>query len=773
MQKGEGAAPGFASSTNQQKRLWLRVGAPICGVLLVIAAILAIALYTDRVNRAGVLTLSNTLLAELQARISQEVSGYLEPATRATLLARDMVTANAIADPRAALQGFAASALGQIPQIDAMYVADPAGNFMMVRRSNDGGTATKLIKNAPAPREVAWLYRNAIGKVTRIEKTPKDDYDPRTRGWYQGAVKTHGVFWSDVYIFFTDRAPGVTAAIHFNDPVHGERVFGVDITLKALSAFLASLHLGHGGRVVIIDDRGRLIAAPDGKEILRGKGDQLVAARVDQLGDPVLTGAFDRFRVEGYGRRLITVDGERIVSIAARLPAAARKWSLLIVVPEKDFTGFVAANSRRALALSLVVVALAALLAAFLVRQGLRADRTATLLLARGRAVERQGAAFARLAQEQGLLDPTREAPVRTLAETLAELGSARRTSVWRVSGDGRKLACEDAYERESKGHVSGLELARPELPQFFAALVGGEEISTPDAANDRRTAELHRVLMHPFGSRALTVVPVIAGERIVGAIMLEDPTRLLEVRDILPSVAGILALRMQESEIDPGRCVAETVAEPARGPPIISGERSLDAELTLRGIDAGAIGADVFPAVAVMVLSFGDPAAIAARPGSEAAIVADRIAEALQDLAANFEIPYMKLVGQQVVAAAGFTAGDDGAVVRIADAALATRDQCLELFEDAGQLPAFRIGIDFGIAIGSEVGRQPRLFNLWGEAVRTADIMAMTAPGPGSIQASEAVYRRLRPQFLFRPRGTFYLPRVGAARTFVLASRL
>ena len=772
MQTEDDFDAGLARSDGEPKRLWLRVGVPIGGVVLVIAAILAITLYTDRVNRAGVLALSNNLLAGMQARIARQVSGYLDPATRAALLTRDMVTGNAIANPHTALQAFAASALRQIPQIDAMYVADSAGNFIMVRRGTDGGTATKVIRDQPGPRAVTWLYRDAGGRIIRIEQTPKDTFDPRTREWYQGALKTNGVFWSDVYVFFTARAPGVTAAIRFDDPTRGERVFGVDITLKALSEFLASLRVGKGGRVAIIDDTGRLIAVPDAEKLVHGEGNALVAARVDQLGDPVLTGAYDRFRVEGYGRRVITVEGERIVSIAARLPAAGRKWSLLIVVPERDFIGFVAANSRRALALSLIVVALTALLAAFLVRQGLRADRTARLLLDRGRAVERQGAAFARLAREGGLLDPRQEEPVRVVTETLAELAAARRVSVWRVGAGALTLGCEDAYERESAGHVGGLELARAELPQFFTMLGGGETISSEDAANDRLLAELHRVLMHGFESRALTVVPVMAGESAAGAIMLEDARRLAEVRDILPAIASMLAIRMQDSEERAGRQVAGTVAEPSARQPIEAGERSFEAELALRGLDPKMIGAEVFPAVAAMVVRFSDPAAIAARGAGEDCIVAERIAEALQDIAASHDIPYMKLVGQDVVAAAGFAANDGAAVVRIADAALATREKCLEAFEEAGQPPTFRIGIDFGIAIGSEVGRQPRLFNLWGEAVRTADAMANTAAGAGSIQVSEAAYQRLRRQFLFRPRGSFYLPRVGAARTFVLASR-
>ncbi len=42
-----------------------------------------------------------------------------------------------------------------------------------------------------------------------------------------------------------------------------------------------------------------------------------------------------------------------------------------------------------------------------------------------------------------------------------------------------------------------------------------------------------------------------------------------------------------------------------------------------------------------------------------------------------------------------------------------------------------------------------------------------------GAIQASAGAYARLRQDFLFRPRGTFYLPGVGQSRTFVLAGQL
>jgi adenylate cyclase len=102
----------------------------------------------------------------------------------------------------------------------------------------------------------------------------------------------------------------------------------------------------------------------------------------------------------------------------------------------------------------------------------------------------------------------------------------------------------------------------------------------------------------------------------------------------------------------------------------------------------------------------------------------------------------------------------------------MAIRERCIALFEDIDHPQEFRIGIDCGAAIGCTLGAGPQVFNLWGEAVRTADEMAASAL-PGTVQATEAAYHKLRQNFLFRPRGRFYLPRAGEARTFVLASRL
>jgi len=754
----------------RRRRALLRIGFPVAAVVVMIVAILSIALYAERANRSGVLGLSNDLLNALDSRVALAVSSYLDPATRTVAVARDVIKGGSIAERLPVLETVGASLLRQIPQIAILSFADEDGNYLMVRRGPNGGTDLKVIDNVPGPRRVTWIHWNAAGDEIGREDDPTDAFDPRTRPWYIGAAATEDVFWTGVYVFFTDQKPGLTASARYRAPDGRLQVIGADITLEQLSRFLTSLDIRRSGRAIILDGSGQVIATPGGSNVLRKDAQgTLTPARVDELGDPALTAAYDRFRVEGHGRRVIEVQGRRYVTAVTALPTAGRDWSVLTVVPEEEFVGFVTSNNRRALFLSMGIIVIATLLAALLVRQGLRADRSARLLLDRQGAIVRQSSAFATLAADADLFDPTRNEPPRALTETLAGVTGARRASVWRLAEEGRVLCCEDSFERESGGHTDGLRLYREELPQFFVNLAKGEEIDAADAANDRRTRDLERVVMRPLGSRTLFAVPVRREERVVGAVWLEDAPRRTEARDFVRAVANMVALRMAEGAT--AAAPDERVAAAGPIPVEPEAKRSYTAELASRGIDPAMIEGDIYPNVAVMVVHFVDPAALSVRPASGQSTISDQIACTLQEVARKQDIPYLKIVGQDVIGAAGFGAPDGAGARLIADVALAIRDHCLALFEDSDHRQEFHIGIDCGPAIGGEVGSDPRVFNLWGEAVRTASRMALTGL-PGAVQATESAYERLRHDFVFRPRGAFYLPQVGEARTFILAGR-
>ena len=742
------------------------------GVGLVVLSILGISLYSYQANRTAALILSGALLDELQARIAREVSSYLGPATRAVLTARDMVARNAIPNGQVALEGFAASMLNQVPNLEGFYAADGDGDFTMVRRDPAGGTDTKLIINRPAMRQVSSVHLDAAGQVVDRTTNPGDDFDPRQRIWYQGALKTDGVYWSSPYIFYTTHAPGITASIRFKRSGTVDRVFGVDITLEALSSFLASLRIGRTGRAAIVDSAGTVIAAPGLVRPVGANSGQTTLTAVAALNDPALTGAYDRFRVEGYGSRTITISDARFVAIASRLPAAGQDWVLLIAAPQADFTDLAESNSRKNFLLSLITIGLAALLGLLLVRQNHRADRMARLLTRQRETGARETRALAELAAHPGLFDPQQPAP--GLTEGLAEMSAARRTSLWRLTGDARILRCEDSFEQQG-GHIEGLELSRSELPHFFQSLDQSEAIDGVDAAADARTAEVHRLLMRPFGSRTLSVLPVHGRDGVSGAVLLEDAQELERGRSFAQAVSSIAAMRMagHAQDGDGARRSDPTMVAPDPAIPAADGARAFHSALIPDEIDPSGLGAAYFPAITAMWVHFDDAISLARHDQTGITALADEIATAMQAIATRHALSYMKLTGHHLVAAVGCSAAPDPlAATRLADAALATRETCLSLLTQSGLEPVFSVGIDFGGAFGCALGQEPRVFNLWGDVIRTAELMAQRATDAGSIQVSERAYEQLRQHFLFRARGVFYVPRIGTARTFILAGR-
>jgi adenylate cyclase len=749
----------------RRRHALLRLGIPILGVVFVIAAIFVIALYSHTANRRGVLALSDNLLDTLDAQIAQRVAAFLDPSERILRIMRSVAADVPLTERRASDERLAIGVLKELPQIAAVYVGDSAGNFMMVKRQ-DEGVQTKQIINQPGSRRIYLIDRNAAGDEIARREDPSDEYDPRTRPWFQGALETGDVHWTGIYIFFSDQKPGITVSSRVPEPGGFDRVFGVDVTLDELSRFLSSLEIGNDGQALIMDGDGRVIAVPNSEAVIKPVGDEFVPPKVDEIGDPVLTAAFDRFRVEGEGRRIVEREGVRYISSVTPLPGSGRDWWILIVVPEDDFIGFVASNNRTALAMSLIIVIAVIGLAVLLVRQGLRSDRSIRVMTERGRLMSRQSAAYIAISDQiaAGASTTPTEA-----TERLVDVTGARRGSVWQLTGGNQSLRCADSYDRDSQGHAGGFELHRRELPAFFELLEAGEEVSLPNASADRRSAQFHSLMMQPLGSRALTIVPLRRGESVIGAICLEDAGPLEDAKDFLRTVAAMVSATLAPESRDE---IARPAAAEEQAPASDTIQPILSADLAPSAAERANLSAEYFPEVAVMSLSLTGAIQLAQKCGGSESGMAVQVSECLQEIASEHGITYLKFVGQNAIAAAGFEQQDQDAMNAIAGLAVAVRDRLSALTDVAGPGAEFRVGLGFGGCYGCLVGRERQQFNLWGEAFETADLMARSA-APGAIQASAGAYARLRQDFLFRPRGTFYLPGVGQSRSFVLAGQL
>ena len=397
------------SRREQIKRRLLRIIVPIAFVTLMMGSILGIALYSYTSNRRDALALSEDLLQSLDRRIATEVRTFLSPAAEMVrIIDSTMKEPQYWENRRALAEPLAMQMLKSIPQLSIFSFGDINGNYLMLKKMPDQSIHTKLIQREDASVKVTWIRRNGEGQVIEREDSEGDTYDPRSRPWYIGAVSTPGVYWTDVYIFFTDKKPGITASKSFRDD-KGQLlgVVGVDIELESLSQFLGRLQIGLTGRAMIIDDTGRLVAYPEVSRMMRQKGGELAAVRLNELGDPVLDRAYNRFLIEKEGHRELLIEGKKYINTVSPLKSSAGKsWSILITVPADDFVGFVSLNYRKTLLLSVGVVALASLLAALLIWQGLRADRNARLLLSRQAEMKIQSQAFSDLAAKPAIFDP-------------------------------------------------------------------------------------------------------------------------------------------------------------------------------------------------------------------------------------------------------------------------------------------------------------------------------------------------------------------------------
>ena len=99
------------------------------------------------------------------------------------------------------------------PQFSGIYFGGADGSFLYVMRSPEGAGPfrTKIIRTGDE-RSVRYIWRDDDYKIVDELYDPDDMFDPRTRPWFKRAQETRGTIWTDPYIFFSAKAPGITLA---------------------------------------------------------------------------------------------------------------------------------------------------------------------------------------------------------------------------------------------------------------------------------------------------------------------------------------------------------------------------------------------------------------------------------------------------------------------------------------------------------------------------------------------------------------------------------
>jgi serine/threonine protein kinase len=226
------------------------------------------------------------------------------------------------------------------PGVAFLSISFPDGTFRGAQLMPD--RHIEVQESKVDPFEARWFVVDS--GALRFVKTEAHQYDPRTRGFYELAVKAKTRAWTEPYTFFKSHETGITCT----EPRYAAdgsllAVLTVDFHVGALSSFVARPAIDQARSVVYTQD-GTILAYPAAEQLGAPVGDALL--KVQDVHDPALTALFAAHRARDSLRfvEVSAADGNYLASVApiggkrAGVPVPL-DWYVATLVPERTLLG--------------------------------------------------------------------------------------------------------------------------------------------------------------------------------------------------------------------------------------------------------------------------------------------------------------------------------------------------------------------------------------------------------------------------------------------------
>ena len=339
-------------------RISIRYAGPILFVVPVLAAVAAMAALASWQVEATADDLVGQVVDQATSRVEQRLDADLSQAVRLTDEVALMI-AEGVLDPgdlRSWRPDFRRK-LNAFRAVNSLTFGTPEGSATWVIRYPGEPGLEYAIKDEDTGAEIV---ENRLGDDGTIgERIGSYAFDPRGRPWYEAAIDAGGPTWSAIYPWVRGDGGSATIGIAFARPIRAADgqllgVLGADVALDSLSGFLARVGVSESGQAMLVGPNGALIAASAAVPVLDDDGDRVPAV---EAGDPLLRdaarlvaseagsfGAVDRrlrYRLDrgGSGARVEVEPLENSWDL---------DWRTLVIVPERDVMGGVAALRRHA-----------------------------------------------------------------------------------------------------------------------------------------------------------------------------------------------------------------------------------------------------------------------------------------------------------------------------------------------------------------------------------------------------------------------------------------
>jgi adenylate cyclase len=203
------------------------------------------------------------------------------------------------------------------------------------------------------PNKNIWYYYDKDLNPICYEESIGDEYDPRHRPWYKGALETKGVYWSDVFTYFPTGDKGISVS----EPLFDKEgtiigVSGVELSFVFLSRFLSMQRVGNTGQAFLLHS--------DGNELVMQRTPQDVHKAIPH---DALMEAYRQYSTNHQITFQFGSGGIQYLAYVNTVPIITGKhWLIMIIVPNSDFFSSITHMEEMVSSITFGVLILAAIL---------------------------------------------------------------------------------------------------------------------------------------------------------------------------------------------------------------------------------------------------------------------------------------------------------------------------------------------------------------------------------------------------------------------------
>lgn len=291
-------------------------------------------------------------VTELSYKKRVEFNSFMEPVVTNLKIAREWGKEHGFKlEKRAQIDSYFTPILKNIPQINALIIANSQGQSYYLRHQNEGWQSRSSDPSV-WPGKSLW-YKWPEGGSTTEGSFVDGNYDARQRPWFKGVMavdNVDNVYWTPPYHFRVEGKVGITASLRWpgHNPVaksnggklesqvpRVENVIAFDVKLCDLLNWLAELELGADGQAFMISDVGRVIGSSQSD---CRKTDENLAALEIQIKEKFKP-AFAKWQQSSEKTEQIfsfRAEGVSWWAGFASLEIGDRHLWMIVVVPERD-----------------------------------------------------------------------------------------------------------------------------------------------------------------------------------------------------------------------------------------------------------------------------------------------------------------------------------------------------------------------------------------------------------------------------------------------------